>query len=86
MSARWRYRHDCGGAGGRPGAAFTSDLIVCSPREVRPSLAGGHWLRPGTGVNQQTFFVPDRVAWNPVLAPTFTVDEISVLQVALGND
>ena len=50
---------------------------------VRPSPAGGRWLRAGTGVNQQSFFVPDRVAWNPVLAPAFTVDEIKVLQGAL---
>ena len=28
-------------------------------------------------------FLSDSVAWNSVLAPTFTVDEISVLQVAL---
>ena len=33
---------------------------------------------------QQTFFVSDRVAWNSVLAPAFTVDEIKVLQVALN--
>ena len=38
----------------------------------------GPELGPSTNV-----FVPDRVAWNPTLAPTFTVDEISVLQVAL---
>ena len=53
-----------------------------SPRRVSTTPLGrGHY--GGELGSSTNVFVPDRVTWNLVLAPTFTVDEISVLQVAL---